>query len=193
MVDTIYIYYEGDKKLQPGFRKFFDSFYHQGFKIRLVAGGTNAIADFVTGMKTNRDSFNILLKDSEGLSVEESLVKVRSHDHWENTLDSQVDDDQLHFMVQVMESWFLADLLNLRQFYGQGFLDSRLPGNARVEEIPRNDVQSGLNAATAMSRKGKYHKTRHAPELLATLDTAKVRSAAPGCDRLFRALEQLTA
>ena len=82
MVDTIYIYYEGDKKLQSGFRKFFDSFYQQGFKIRLVAGGANAIADFVTGMKTNINALNILLKDSEGLSVQESLVKVRNHDHW---------------------------------------------------------------------------------------------------------------
>ena len=193
MVDTIFIYYEGGKKLQPGFRQFLDSLYQRDFKIRLVSGGANSIADFITGVKSNRNALNILLKDSEGLSIRESLIEVRKHDHWESGLDSQIEDDQLHFMVQIMESWFLADRPALRRFYGQGLLENRLPRNDRVEEIPKDDVLNGLNEATSATQKGKYHKTRHAPELLNRLDPAKVRAAAPACDRLFRALEQFTA
>ena len=44
-----------------------------------------------------------------------------------------------------------------------------------------------------MTQKGKYHKTMHAPDLLARIDAAKVRAAAPACDRLFNVLEHLIA
>jgi hypothetical protein len=33
---------------------------------------------------------------------------------------------------------------------------------------------------------GEYHKTKHAPNLLAIIDPALVRNAAPNCDRMFR-------
>ena len=69
MVDTIFIYYEGDKKLQPGLPPVPRLSLPAGFKIRPVAGGANSIADFITGVKSNRDALNILLKDSEGLSI----------------------------------------------------------------------------------------------------------------------------
>ena len=193
MVGTVYIYYEGDRRLQSGFRRFFDSLYHRGVKIRLVAGEGDAIADFVTGMKTNRNALSILLKDSEGLGVEESIAEVRNHDHWESDLNNQVDDSQLHFMVQVMESWFLADRSALRSFYGQRFLDNRLPRNPSVEEIPKGDVENGLHAATERTQKGRYHKTSHAPKILATINTARVRAAAPACERLFSELERALA
>ncbi len=193
MVETIYIYYEGDRKLQPGFRKFLDSLYQQGVKIRLVSTGGNPIADFVTGMKSNSNAVNILLKDSEGSTIQEALDQVKSHDHWDTGLASQVADDQLHFMVQVMESWFLADRVSLHRFYGRGFSENRLPGNLKIEEIPKDDVLRCLAAATEKTQKGKYHKTMHAPDLLARIDAARVRAAAPACERLFYVLEHRTA
>ncbi len=60
----VYVYYEGDKKLQPGLRKFLDEFYRQGAKIRLVAGGGDCVGDFITGMKSNNNAVNILLKET---------------------------------------------------------------------------------------------------------------------------------
>ena len=62
-----------------------------------------------------------------------------------------------------------------------------------MEEIPKDDVLNGLDAATSATQKRKYHKTRHAPEILADLDSRKVRAAAPACDRFFLALEQFMA
>ena len=188
----VYVYYEGDKKLQPGLRKFLDEFYRQGAKIRLVAGGGDCVGDFITGMKSNNNAVNILLKDSEERNIQEALREVKSHDHWDTKLGSQVGDEQLHFMVQVMESWFLADRQALRSYYGQDFLESRLPSNSNVEEISKDDVLNGLEEATRDTKKGKYHKTRHAPDLLERMDGATVRAAA-ACNRLFVALENATA
>ena len=106
MVKLAYIYYEGDSKLQPGLRRFFDSVYREDVRIRLVSGRGDSVSDFIKGMKSNSGATNILLKDSEGPGIQVALDGVRSHDHWDSRLDPQIPDDQLHFMVQVMESWF---------------------------------------------------------------------------------------
>ena len=193
VVKLAYIYYEGDSKLQPGLRRFFDSVYREDVRIRLVSGRGDSVSDFIKGMKSNSGATNILLKDSEGPGIQVALDGVRSHDHWDSRLDPQIPDDQLHFMVQVMESWFLADRQALDAYYGQNFAANRLPSNPNVEQVAKDDVLTGLEEATRRTQKGKYHKTRHAPDLLARIDVARVRSAAPACNRLFNALEALTS
>ena len=91
-----------------------------------------------------------------------------------------------------MEAWFLADRDALRRYYGQDLLVNRLHGSATdVESIPKDDVLHGLTRATEPTQKGRYHKTRHAPELLEMVDVGKVRGNAPACERLFRTLERV--
>ena len=43
----------------------------------------------------------------------------------------------------------------------------------------------GLKAATKDTPKGPYHKTRHAPALLQSIQPALVRKAVPNCEPLF--------
>jgi hypothetical protein len=50
-----------------------------------------------------------------------------------------------------------------------------------VEEIPKDDA-----LATLKSLGREYHKTNHAPKLLAVIDPVTVRNAAPNCERMFR-------
>ncbi|WP_446355741.1 DUF4276 family protein [Coleofasciculus sp. G2-EDA-02] len=45
--------------------------------------------------------------------------------------------------------------------------------------------------AASKTLKKEYHKTRHAAQILERLDVAKVRQAAPSCDRLFTTLTQI--
>ena len=73
-----------------------------------------------------------------------------------------------------------------------GVRPARLPANPKVEEIHKSDIAKGLRDATRHTNKGPYHKTKHAPAILARIDTAKVREAAPSCDRLFQAIESNT-
>jgi hypothetical protein len=159
-----------------------------------IACKARAVADFAVAMQAHPEDVNILLVDSEGPNSVSLLDdRVRKHPNWKATIDSKVSDDQIHFMVQVMESWFLADPGALGGNFGRGFAKGKLPGHPKIEEIDKNDVLAGLKAATRGTGKRRYHKTRHAPELLARVDVAKVRSAAPFCERLFKSLESVSS
>ena len=75
-------------------------------------------------------------------------------------------DDQCHLMVQIMESWFLADLDALKAFYGQGYRENALPQNPQVEQITKRHVLNGLDTAARETSKGRYDKGSHGFEVL---------------------------
>ncbi|HEX6368441.1 MAG TPA: DUF4276 family protein [Longimicrobium sp.] len=102
-------------------------------------------------------------------------------------------DGQCHLMVEVMESWFLADQATLFAFYGRDFAPGQIPNRTNVEEIPKSHVYASLDRATRNTRKGKYDKADHAPQILKDLDPDRVRARAPHCDRLFEALLEAVA
>jgi hypothetical protein len=91
-------------------------------------------------------------------------------------------------MVQCMEAWFLADKTTLARYYGDGFRESALPRNPRIEEIPKREVAYGLRRATEATIKGPYHKTRHGFDLLGRLDPRAVRQRSPFADAFFMVL-----
>ena len=206
MVTAIHIYYEGDDALGRGFRKFFASILRAArqrrISFRLVNGGSteSTVSDFLTAIRTNEGDANtldILLVDSEGPadSNDPHYDRVRqalqNTSHWQRERRGvTVQPNQFHWMVQVMEAWFLADRDALRDYYGQQFNTQRLPGQpTAVESIPKDDLLRGLTRATERTRQGRYHKTQHAPELLEMVDVGEVRQAAPACERLFATLE----
>ena len=195
MVKPIRIYYEGSSKLREGFQEFFRPICPTGVKPSLVACGSTAeaIGDFMRAMHTNTESINLLLIDSDVPDDGKLVDSLRNRLSKESAIGASVTDEQLHFMVQVMESWFLADKECLRRFYGQAFRENRLPANTKVEEILKDDVIKRLEDATRDTKKGTYDKTRHAPRLLAQLDVDKVCNASPACTRLFRVLKQLVS
>ena len=190
---SIRIYIEGDKKLLPGFRQFLNQFYNRGSRIDLAMCGPNVIGDFANGIRKFPDSINVLLMDSEGPFTSDLIQSVRTHDRWDPSSNYSVPDESLNFMVQVMESWFLADMQALSAYYGRAFSANRLPANSAVEEIPKDDVLSGLAGATRATTKGRYHKTNHGPRLLEAIDPDKVCAAAPNCSRLFYFLNSLVS
>ena len=91
-------------------------------------------------------------------------------------------------MVEVMESWFLADVDALESYYGRDFRRQDLPPTTDVEGIPKNDVLNRLSQATRNTGKGSYSKGKHAFEILEKLDPAKVRGASPHAECLIQAL-----
>lgn len=94
-------------------------------------------------------------------------------------------------MVQLMEAWFLADPAAMAAYYGRGFRAAALEGPENVEDIPKKDVLAILERATRHTLKGAYHKTRHAPGILARVDPRKVQSRSTECTRLFTVLRAL--
>jgi len=195
----IWIYIEGaergvaSNRLREGFRKFLDSLYllaqQKGIKFHppvMCGSGVETYKDFQTGLQANGQAINILLVDAEK-PVQPNI------DPWRhlNFGSCGLDDSYCHLMAQTMEAWFVADKNALADFYQQGFNQSALPQNPRVEDVPKKDLLDGLRKATAKTQKKKpYHKTIHAPEILKRLDVAKVRQAAPHCERLFKTLTE---
>ena len=155
----------------------------------MVSGGSIAetIKDFLDAIQGNPDTFNILLVDSDGPDNGNLIASVRARSTWDNQTGASIQDNQIHFMVEVMESWLLADKNALANYYGNGFQTNRLPQNPSVEEIPKADVISGLESATSSTPKGKYDKTRHTPTYRSESMSAKFETPHPtaiGCSSL---------
>ena len=191
MVAEVRIYFEGDPRLRKGFSEFFARVIEPARRPKLIAARGTPVRDFMAGVHRNPDSVNVLLMDSEGPDDGHLIAGLRARADWSASVARAVDDDQLHFMIQVMETWFLADRDVIRAYNGPQLREGRLPNNPAVEQIGKQDVIQGIEDATRETQKGTYHKTRHAPDLLTTLDVATVRRAAPSCERLLRFLEQV--
>lgn len=184
MVTELRIYFEGDNQLRPGFHGFLKEIKATAGKKRcrfqLVEAKGTPVQDFRDALKTHPDAWNVLVMDSEGPVDGSPADLCRS-----KRLDP-LHESSVFWMVEVMESWFLADIAALKAYYGDRFQENALRGNPEVEKIPKMDVYSGLKRATKNTKPGEYHKTKHAPALLAAIDVSLVRAAAPNCDRMFR-------
>ncbi len=163
-------------------------------RIKLIPGADRPLRDFFKGLRSDPEVHHIVLMDADtlfeqfdsGLPVE--LIKKRGD--WRN--DIQVSDDQLHFMVQLMEAWFLVDKSVLIDFYGSSeFLVNSLPKRKNSEDISKSEIVASLKHATENTSKGKYHKTLHAPTLLSNLNPKLfTKQTAPHAKRLFDTLTQ---
>lgn len=144
---------------------------------RIVASGSRdeAYRDFMASIAQGNYDLVALLVDSEDpVRATLAIDHLRNRDHWQIPQSSA---QQIFLMVQCMESWFLADKGTLETYYGQGFLRNSLPGRANVEAIPRAEVMSSLEHATAPCQKKRYHKTNHGFAILALIDPLLIEAA----------------
>ncbi len=152
----------------------------------MCGGRSSTFDDYKTALKSHPDALNLLLVDGEAPVNCDSPwdhLKQRPGDEWDNP---GVDDKQCHLMVQTMEAWLIADREILAKYYGQDFQDSALPNNPDVEAVGKVTLAKALKQATRKTKKGEYHKTRHAPAILERIRPSEVRSKASFCDRLFK-------
>lgn len=200
---TIYVEGGGDGNnatgtaCRKGFRIFFEKMLAGKDKPNIVAcgGRDQAFSAFKTALSTLEEGEHaILLVDSEG-PVEDkrpwAYLREREGDKWKKP--DGATDDQVHFMVQCMESWFLADPDTLAEHYGQGFKMNLVPRPAKgdVETIPKAKVDAALKSATKGTAAQNYHKTKHAFKILASIDPGKVCQASRHAKRLRERLKDL--
>ncbi len=95
-------------------------------------------------------------------------------------------------MVQIMESWFLADRDTLKAFFGQGFKDNALPAaNNAIEGVAKQQVYHALAQATNNCKtKATYGKGEHSFKLLTMIDPAKIIQASPWANRFVDELRK---
>ena len=158
---------------------------------KIVACGPreSAYDDFRDAVKSNADQGRalFLLVDSEAqVTDSEPWRHLKARDNWNRPQNAAA--ESAHLMVQCMEAWFYADKHALERFFGPGFSTNALSGNPDIEAIPKQDIQSGLSAATRRARKGSYHKGRHSFDILRLIDPDKVTAASSHARRLMEAL-----
>jgi hypothetical protein len=160
---------------------------------RIVPSGSrrDAYGDFCTALDQG-EAECFLLVDSEGPVASGAdpwtHLRTRPADRWARPAGAT--DDQCHLMVQCMESWFLADLETLADFFGQGFARAALPATADLEAVARADVVHALGVAARPTRKEGYGKGSHSFKLLALIDPARLVAACPHARRFIETLDR---
>ena len=188
----IRIYFEGHDTLVPGFSSFCEELRERAREKRwhfsLIATGGTPARDFAIGLRKHPQAFNILLLDSERADDGRLTEMLIAQEGWDKSLAHSI-----FWMVHMMEAWFHADKEALANYYRDGFNAGAMSSNPRVEEIGKKDLANGLKDATKGTKKGVYHKTKHAPALLAVIAPERVRRAAPNCEKLFDAVLAMLA
>lgn len=149
-----------------------------------------AFGDFVTAVRNPRPGvLPLLLVDSEG-AVEagrSAWQHLEAHDGWNRPAAAA--DDQAFLMVQVMETWFLADRALLRRYFGSALRENPLRAWPDLEAVPKATVLGALEAATAACGT-RYTKGRVSFDLLAGLDARAVETACPHAAELLARLRR---
>ena len=199
---NVKIYIEGggegellDTYFRQGWSQFFKKAAGMAGKMpRIVRGkGRQRTFDlFVTAIKNRKpNELPLMLVDSEdpvqqGHTVWEHL-KIR--DNWDRP--DGASDDQAFLMVQVIESWFLADWEMLVSYFGPNFRQNAFREWPSLESLSKADVYDFLEMATATRVKKQYKKGKISFEMLAKLDPVKVENACPHAKELMKRLRKL--
>jgi len=186
---------DGKARLREAFARFFGALDVEArrgkTRLRFILCGSRnqTYEDFLSGLRSNPSAVNLLLVDAERPVKDAPRAHLRAPPPGDGWDLSYVEDEQCHLMVEVMESWFLADPQKVAELYGKGFAVAAFPKTRNLETVSKTAVMEALKKATRATQKGEYHKMRHSPQILERLDPAKVRARAPHCDRLWTTIE----
>ena len=194
MSTTIYVEGGGDSNdLRSACRRSFATFFERaglaGQMPKIVACGSRRDAyDRFEDALSKGNTPAMLLVDAEvPMTARNPWDHLKANDNWDRPRGAT--DGQCHLMVQVMESWFLADREALQSHYGQGFRPQALPQNPDIERIAKDDVLAGLNRAARDTAKGAYNKSNDSFTILEKLAPAKVMQASRYANLLIEALK----
>jgi hypothetical protein len=187
------------QKCRQGFARFFEKAGLGQRRPRIVSCGTRRAAyeDFCLALsKAGKNDIYLLLVDAEApVTVDKDQVwvhvKARQGDGWDQPDNAEA--DMLHFMVECMESWFLADSQALENFFGRGFNADAIPKKTDIESISKADVYEALKRATAkLKTKRQYGKGEHSFSLLEKIDPAKVEASGAFARRVIEKVRKIS-
>jgi thymidylate synthase len=207
MVKEIHVYIEGGAKgqdraasadLRRGFSMFLTKLCPdiraKSIKLNTVIVGSTELTCkiFAQENENSPDKFFILLVDSDVFvdKADEAKIFLQNNPKLKKCDLSDVEENQCHLMVQVMETWFLADAEALKNHFGKDLKENKLRKNKKVEEIAKDDVLDSLKEATKTRKIGAYHKIKDGAKLLENIMPHKVIEAAPHCEKLFNAIKK---
>ena len=183
-----------DTLFRQGWTEFFKKAGLTGKMPSVVRGkGRRRTFDLFKTAITNpkADELPILLVDSEdpvkaGHTVWQHL---KERDDWDKPTGA--DDNHAFLMVQVMETWFIADREMLKTYFKSDFKDDKIPQWPKLESVTKQAIYDALDKATAECKTKKYTKGKISFEMLALLDPNKVEAACPAAIRLLDRLRAI--
>lgn len=181
--------------LREGFSKLFARVLGGRFRLRVVAcgGRSRAFEDFQRGVRLHPDARCILLVDSETAVTTVTKwehLRQRRGDGW--VRPKVVTEADLHFMVEAMETWLLADPDALKTYFAQGFNAKKLSQSIDLESVSKRVIAEKLHQASAPSKRGLYTKS-DGFVLIGRIDPAKLRERCRHAAALFDELTRRTA
>ncbi len=194
---TLYIEGGGEgRELGARFREGWNEFFKSagvGNKTKIVRGGTRqqTFRRFATAVEVGRPgTVSLLLVDSEAPVAAENSVwqHLNARDSWSQPPGAG--DDQAFLMVQIMETWFLADRAALRKYFGARFRENALRRWPNLENVPKSTVLNALASSTASCSK-RYSKGKVSFELLARINPTLVETACPHAKALLNRLKDM--
>jgi len=204
VVKDVRLYIEGDTKqkgsgnsitLRQGFNEFFGKWAQWkkiNIKLQPILCGDRgkAVKIFLNDDVQYSEGFAALLIDSEREKDIGENAKGFLQKDFPNYDFKNVEESQCHFMVQAMESWFLADKEKLAACFDAKFNEKILPQHNEVEKIPKTEVLEKLKKATKDTRngKGEYGKGADSGKILGEIRPQNVIDAAPHCEKLFETI-----
>jgi len=200
-VTEVTIYAEGGgntghekARLRQGFEAFLRPLKEQarkkgmGWKLICCGGREQAFRAFRRAVGENGGRIAVLLVDAEGPVERAPRAHLTGREGWRL---KSVDENLVHLMVQVVETWIVADAEVVASYYGKGFLKQALPRAADLEKVAKVQIQRALTRASKPTKKGAYKKIRHGGELLMRIDSEKVAPRCRHCARIFSVLSKL--
>ena len=213
---TVKLFVEGggdSKSLRTECRAAFNSFLQKaglsGYMPRIVASGSRnaAYSDYCIAIKNGEEAVLLVDSETEVISQKDNInsnpvnntiynpwyhltnrkaVTGELADHWEKPVGASNDD--CHLMVQLMESWFLADIDALKNYYGNKLNEKSFPNRKDIENISKDSVLASLDAATRDTQKGSYDKGNHSFAILGSVDPNKICDQSPWAKRFVTQL-----
>ncbi len=132
----------------------------------------------------------LLLVDSEEAFKDDTSVwqHLKLRDNWDKPAEAS--EQHAYLMVQVMETWFLADIEALRAYFGNNLKPDKIPAWTDLESVRKKVVFETLDRATAQCGEKRYAKGKISFELLSSINPQKVADKCPHGKRLLDFLFQ---
>ncbi len=198
MVEAVNIVFEGHSGLRPGFHQLFYPYMSRArerrIRFNLVAGGSQieTVKDFLRYCRSSPHQLNVLLIDSEKpvANTTQAVSSLRSDSSWD--ISAACADEQINFMVQAMEAWFIADPQALTERFGQSFRINALPNPQNAELTTPGELVAAIHRGLrhSGSRRRYYDKVADGVKLLQLIDLARVSQRCPHFKRLTNFLDR---
>ncbi|VAX41760.1 hypothetical protein MNBD_PLANCTO02-2255 [hydrothermal vent metagenome] len=192
----IEIFVEGggkkNRSLQKECRREFGNFFARAdvtkpLSVYACGSRSDAYRRFCIAHKeSTQNSLVLLLVDSEEPVTTSTCwehVRNRQEDQWQKPTGAK--EEQLFFMVQMMESWLLADTEALKLYFGNRFKINKIPNSQSVEEI--NHPARALKNATKDCNE-PYSKGKSSFKLLGRINPKLVMQKSTHAQDLFNTL-----